>query len=444
MGTKGYLKKENIINFILYLIILIMPLIVINFSDYPRYVMGKVFFLYAANIIAIIISIIKNDFYIEKEHKIIMIFLVTIFIAFVFSPYKEVAFTGSTERNEGFSMFLVYTCLFFLASRYLKITEKSVHLILIVGSFSAIYGMLQFYGIDPIQKWALNGISVANSIGTIGNRNFFSSYIVLFLSLSTALYIFKEKIIYLCYTLILFAGLVCSLTRGGWLGYGVVLVFIFIFSIISKKRKSRILKMVAMAVCFIVIGGTLNSTTDGSVTGRVNNLKEQITTTDEEVKAKSSASSRVDILNMTLKAFKDRPLLGTGPDTLGNRLYDDYPIEMNNHISTYGQSVDKAHNEYLEYATSCGIFTLISYLTLVIMIGIKLIKRRKEEKYIIILMPIIGYLAQAVTNISVPMVAPLFWILLGYAVQEIYLEKNNTLKEVYINDLNEDNIESKS
>ena len=78
------------------------------------------------------------------------------------------------------------------------------------------------------------------------------------------------------------------------------------------------------------------------------------------------------------------------------------------------------------------------------MIGIKLIKRRKEEKYIIILMPIIGYLAQAVTNISVPMVAPLFWILLGYAVQEIYLEKNNTQKEVYINDLNEDNIESKS
>ena len=55
MGTKGYLKKENIINFILYLIILIMPLIVINFSDYPRYVMGKVFFLYAANIIDIII-----------------------------------------------------------------------------------------------------------------------------------------------------------------------------------------------------------------------------------------------------------------------------------------------------------------------------------------------------------------------------------------------------
>ena len=48
MDKKGYLKKENIINFILYLIILIMPLIVINFSDYPRYVMGKVFFLYAA------------------------------------------------------------------------------------------------------------------------------------------------------------------------------------------------------------------------------------------------------------------------------------------------------------------------------------------------------------------------------------------------------------
>ena len=373
----------------------------------------------------------------------VLLFLATILVSCIFSPYKIIAFFGTKERSEGFVTIAIYILLFIASSEYLKVTEKSINLILTIVNIHATYGILQFYKFDPIQKWALNGISVANSIGTIGNRNFFSSYIVLFLSLSTALYIFKEKIIYLCYTLILFAGLVCSLTRGGWLGYGVVLVFIFIFSIISKKRKSRILKMVAMAVCFIVIGGTLNSTTDGSVTGRVNNLKEQITTTDEEVKAKSSASSRVDILNMTLKAFKDRPLLGTGPDTLGNRLYDDYPIEMNNHISTYGQSVDKAHNEYLEYATSCGIFTLISYLTLVIMIGIKLIKRRKEEKYIIILMPIIGYLAQAVTNISVPMVAPLFWILLGYAVQEIYLGKNNTQKEVYINDLNEDNIQNK-
>ena len=83
------------------------------------------------------------------------------------------------------------------------------------------------------------------------------------------------------------------------------------------------------------------------------------------------------------------------------------------------------YNEYLEYATSCGIFTLISYLTLVIMIGVKLIKRRKNEKYIIMLMPIIGYLVQAVTNISVPMVAPLFWILLGYAVQQIYFDEDN-------------------
>ena len=425
MDIKQYLKKENIINLILYLLILIMPLIVINFSDYPRYVMGKVFFIYIANIIAVIISLIKSDFKVKKEHGVIMIFLTTIFISFLFSPYKEVAFTGSTERNEGFSMFLVYICLFFLASRYLKVTEKSLDLILIVGSASAFYGVLQFYGIDPIQKWALNGISVANSIGTIGNRNFFSSYVVLFLSLSTALYIFKDKIKYLCYTLILFAGLIASLTRGGWLGYGAVFITIFIFSIISKERKSRIIKMLIMIVFFIVIGGTLDSTTNGSVTGRVDNLKEQITTQDEEVKSKSSASSRMDILGMTLKAFKDRPLLGTGPDTLGNRFYDDYPIEMNNHINVYGQSVDKAHNEYLEYATSCGIFTLISYLTLVIMIGVKLIKRRKNEKYIIILMPIIGYLVQAVTNISVPMVAPLFWILLGYAVQQIYFEKNN-------------------
>ena len=412
--------SELLINILLYLTILVMPLIVVNFSNEPRYVIGKVVFIYVANLIGAILLIVNGKFKFKKEHIIAIFFLITILIAAVFSPYGNTALIGSTERREGFTMFFSYAFLFFLSSNYLKVTEKTLDLILIVGSISGIYGILQFFGIDPIQKWALGGIAVSNSIGTIGNRNFFSSYICLFLFLSMALYILKGKIKYFIYSLVLFAALICSMTRGGWVAF-IAVAIIGLFFII--KRKKSLIRAIIVGVCFAIIVFTLNYTSNGEVTGRVDNLKEQITTQDEEVKSTSSASSRMDILKMTIKAFKDSPCIGTGPDTLGFRLHRDYFEDIQNHIQTYGQDVDKAHNEYLEHATSSGISTLIFYLILLFMIVVQLIQRRKEDKYIIILLPIIGYMVQAFTNISVPMVAPLFWILLGYAVKEIYKEE---------------------
>ena len=140
----------------------------------------------------------------------------------------------------------------------------------------------------------------------------------------------------------------------------------------------------------------------------------------------SSTGSRIHILKVCLNVFKDSPFLGTGPDTLGERLSKNYKNYVNEHIKFYGTTIDKAHNEYLEYAVSCGIFTLIFYLMILFYILKGIMKNIKNDKFKIIFCVIISYLIQAALNISVIAVAPLFWILLGYSLKEIYEETSKS------------------
>ncbi|MGL5084985.1 MAG: O-antigen ligase family protein, partial [Clostridium sp.] len=133
----------------------------------------------------------------------------------------------------------------------------------------------------------------------------------------------------------------------------------------------------------------------------------------------NSAGARINILRMSLKAFKEKPFLGSGPDTLMERLQTDFKADIEMHNKIYNEWPDKAHNEYLEYAVSCGIFSLLAYLLLIGSIVIGLLKNIKEDIAKVMLLCLIGYLIQAFFNISVIRVAPLYWIMLGVFVKYI-------------------------
>ena len=430
--------RETIINMMLYMTILIMPFILIPIT-FNRYALGKLMFLYVVGIFLTINLIRNGKFKIRKEHIVATIFILTIFIVCVLSPYKKIAFIGNGMRDEGFFTILIYVILFVASSIYLKITKKSVDIILLFGSIHAVYGILEFFHFDPIQKLILGGILADESIGFIGNKMNFSAYIILFLLISTCMYIFKGKKRYFISTIILFTCLLCTLTRSGWLAFGITLIIGLLFIL---KRKECLKRALILTICFVLSLVALNIASNGRVLGRinttvgeVNGLKEEKedtqnyegdTKNDEEsnVIVNESLYSRKEILKLHWKAFLDKPFLGTGPDTFNNRLMDDYPAEFVLKLLTTGEGADKAHNEYLEYASSCGIFTATSYIILLIFIIKGLLKRRKEnDKYIILLLTIIAYMIQAFFNISITAVSPLFWILLGYAVQTIY-EKN--------------------
>lgn len=415
--------RETIINIILYMTILIMPLIVVNVSS-PRYVLGKLMFLYVAGFFLLVNLILDHKIKFKKEHIIVLLFLATILVSCIFSPYKIIAFFGTKERSEGFVTIAIYILLFIASSQYLKVTEKSINLILTIVNIHAVYGILQFYKFDPIQKWSLGYIEVNDSIGLLGNRMFFSIYILIFLVFSTFSYLLKGKKKYLITTIICGVSFICTLTRACYISF----VFVFVvgsIAILKSEKKYIFKRIILLIIIFTSSCIILNITNSGKIIGRINHTVtelNQISNKNNETSTpiSSSINSRYEIWKLYIRAFKDKPLMGTGPDTFISRLSDEYPLEYMRKYMLTGEGADKAHNEYLEYATSCGIFTLIAYLLLLGLIVIKLFKKRKEERCSIILLMILAYLIQAFFSISLICVAPLFWILLGYAVQIIY------------------------
>lgn len=445
---------SKMINLYLYFVVIIMPFILIKFGK-RFYVEGKVVSLFYVAIVIFHLMAISKKTKIRLEHKISLGFLFTICIAAIFSRYPDTVILGSIERREGLAMFFVYIILFIAATSFLEVKEKYIYLILSAGSLMSLYTIIQMFGIDPIQKYLYGRIvTQTTSIATIGNSNFVSTYLCMFVFIAMGLYIFKKKKVYLGFSTILFLGLLAAKTRGGWVTFAIVSMALLVLII---KRKECLKRAVLMFGVFIVSFFLLNVLSGNQITDRAKlsnifkseekqiegNSEELILESSSEEKSKEfsevaekeevsegkdveligSASSRVHILEVAFKVFKNKPLIGQGPDTLGLTIKEDYNEDFKIHAEKYNEGMDKAHNEYLEYAASGGIFTLITYLALVLIIVYKLLKKIKSDKVKIIFLAVIAYLIQAFVNISVIMVAPLFWILLGYAVKVIYDKK---------------------
>ena len=104
----------------------------------------------------------------------------------------------------------------------------------------------------------------------------------------------------------------------------------------------------------------------------------------------------------------DYPVLGSGPDTFGKMLKEHTGLE----IALYS----KAHNEYLQIAITLGYPFLLVYLSLIGIVLLRLLKKAFKTGDILaisLFCCIIGYLIQALFNISVISTAPIYWGMLG-------------------------------
>lgn len=415
------LGNKEIINILLYSVIIVMPFIVTN-QDKPEYVIGKMIYLYIIGSI-ILVLLIKEKFIREilkkrnVEMKISLIFLMLILISSIFSVNLETALLGNFFRREGFFMFCVYIILFLSSIKYFEVSKVGLYLILIAANVMSLYGIIQFFGIDQIQDILGIHVNYGQSIGLIGNRNFFSTYLLIFLFISMGLYIFYKEKIYLIFSIPLFGALLCTLTRGGWIGF---IVFVFIGLMFILKRKECLNRAIIIFCMFFFVFISIEIMSGGRILQRT----EKSNVISEEGEVVGSAGARLNIIKMSFKAFVKRPLLGGGPDTLMEVFKLDFKDDRDSHKEKYGEYVDKAHNEYLEYAASTGIFTLIIYIVLIVYILKGLINNIKDDRSKIMIISLSGYLVQAFFNISVNRVAPLYWIMLGVYVQFIKKDFN--------------------
>lgn len=330
------------------------------------------------------------------------------FISAIFAKRANVALYGMPGRYEGLYQICSYLSMFMLTTFIDKKYKKLIASIIIgVAAIEAFYAYFQVMNVFNIARtWHYN---VYWATGFTMNPNFFASLIVLGLSFTIGLFIeskkLDQKVLLGALLFILMTGLLISNTMSAVVGMIVVLIYSLIYTIIKKKLLNYIIIIILLIFPTILVV-SINKTT----------LFEDIITTKNEtteiIKGNIDGdygTNRMYIWTRTLEIVPKNIIHGVGIDNF-YFAFGDKPIGRKQWF------FDKAHNEYLQILICEGIFSLLSYLAFFAVIVIRAIKESYKENTIYLLLPVLGYLAQAFFNISVIEVAPLFYITLGLCV----------------------------
>ena len=107
-------------------------------------------------------------------------------------------------------------------------------------------------------------------------------------------------------------------------------------------------------------------------------------------------------------------IFGYGNDMLLPVMKDMYYDEM---IALTGKVYDNAHNEFLQYLVTLGIFGAVSYVGLVVSTFIYLIRRlHRDPALIALLVGIIGYLGAGLVYLNQPITTPFLFIMIALGV----------------------------
>lgn len=185
-----------------------------------------------------------------------------------------------------------------------------------------------------------------------------------------------------------------------------------------------------MLAVFAVATYTIDATSNGSLFSRTFSLKSDVM----DISSDKAGSNRIFIWKNSLKLIPNSPILGSGPDTLGEVFMEKFGEEAKVAFNDDDIIVDKAHNEYLQQAVTTGIPSMIIYIAFGLTILIRAHKNIKSNKLLIPLFcSILGYAVQAFFNISVVSVAPIMWVLLGITANLAYAE--NTQSQVQLKEI---------
>lgn len=122
-------------------------------------------------------------------------------------------------------------------------------------------------------------------------------------------------------------------------------------------------------------------------------------------------SFRIFLWRRTLRLFLNFPILGSGPDTFAIQFMARYTED----IKAIGPLTinDTAANVYLTMLINLGIVGLFCYLRFLFLQLKGFFNKKNNKYYKYLLIIIICYLIQDFFNLSVVIVSPLFWVLMG-------------------------------
>ena len=346
----------------------------------------------------------------------VVAYLALTVLSAVFSAYPKLALLGAA-RHEGALTICLYGLILLLAAMFGRPKRWHVWLLAGVTALQCVLCIWQMHGANPLGLYP-EGVTYFDAgkrysgeyLGTIGNSNRVGAFLSLSLGLLTAALLRMEGKRRFLLLPVLALGLftvlkmwVLSCIDG--IAGGLLLASPVILPVGRRARRMIALAelgcvLAAAAVVFFVPfrGGMLQDV-HMALHGNV---------------PRSVDSGRLYIWKNVLERVPRHPLLGTGPDTMG--LSDIKPFERVDDAAkvVYRGTIDAAHNEYLNILYHQGIPALAAYLGALVLLAVQWVRAAQKNAAAAILgTAALCYAIQAFFNISMYLVTPYFWLVLG-------------------------------
>ena len=411
---------SKIINCYVFMIICIVPLFFIPFSQSDPFLLPKVALWTASFFITLLLILLvrfrTTENYISipssKIYKLLAIYTLVWIVSTIFSFDKMTSLTGIPLYN-GLLQLIMCIGTFLLVSNLFEFKVEYIKYLGIVYSFVAVYAILQFYNLDPFTTFYGPDFQkyIGQTFSTIGNQNQVSTCLSVIFMILSFFYIIEEKgssynILFFICSLLIFAGTLATKTRGGWLSIAITMI---IALPILLKNRSYLKRFLTLALLCISITLFMDFTSGNLIMIRISSIfTEAGSLTSGDINPELG-SNRMEVWINSIDLIKQYWLIGSGPDTF-NLIYNDPSYHK-----TAGDSyIISPHNESLSLLITTGIFSLILYWWIVIQTIKDGIKILNENKVVIpLLLALITYLIKGMFNCSVITDMIIFWVLLA-------------------------------
>ena len=329
------------------------------------------------------------------------------------SPWRATAFLGA-DRSDGLITITLYCAAAIILSRYGESEGFPVWVPAAALSILCLVAILQFFDLNPLRlfpgelRWSgrereYNGAFLSLT----GNADLTASVLCTGFGLLWPLGLRKKSLWLLLASLLCLGVLLASGIRAGMLGAAASVVLCLPAALtIGKKGKAAVWAVLGL-LCF----GVLLFVYFTPLSGTAGELHALLHGQAED----SFGSGRIYIWKEVWKLVKERPLLGGGPDTLGERGLAFVKTAADGTVLR--RSIDCAHCEGLNILVNQGLPALVLiaaalFLTLVRSISFS------TPRVVALRSALIAYLASSLFGIGMPANSAFFWLLWGLLIRE--------------------------
>ncbi len=283
---------------------------------------------------------------------------------------------GSWERMDGLINLMLITVYFVLLMTVMRSRQDWLNLIRVALGVAVAVGV---YGLIA------HGLNIAdNRWSTLGNSAFLGFYMLLNIGLAAIAAVMDEKRnwkwAYAGTAVFLWLMMLGAASRAPILGWVIGLIAASVFYWPAAGRKFRYVLLGGL-VAVVLMGGIVVANREASWVKQVHFLDRlaHISRTDP------TTSNRLLVWQSGWQAFKDRPLLGWGPENFTYAINKYYNPQISE------QWFDRAHNWVIDYLASSGVIGWLAYVA-VWLTAAYLIWRQRHKNYLLASV-LIGWLA---------------------------------------------------